>query len=88
MPEISSDGKTPPPFRMNQFGGSIGGPVDLPHYSGKDKTFFFFNYEGQRQRLGATTLNVVPTAAERQGNLSAIPTQILRSALRVTRRPG
>ena len=44
------DGNTPPPFRMNQFGGAIGGPVDLPHYSGKDKTFFFFNYEGQRQR--------------------------------------
>ncbi len=49
---------------MNQFGGSIGGPVFLPKYSGKDKTFFFFNYEGLRQRQGTTTLNIVPTAAQ------------------------
>src|ERR1700687_6205960 len=66
----------PPPFRMNQFGGSIGGPVVLPHYNGKDKTFFFFNYEGQRQRQSNTTLNIVPTLAERQGDLSAISTTI------------
>ncbi len=70
------DGINPPPFRMNQFGGSIGGPVILPHYNGKDKTFFFFNYEGQRQRQSSTTLNIVPTLAERQGDLSAISTPI------------
>jgi hypothetical protein len=70
------DGKNPPPFRMNQFGASIGGPVELPKYNGKDKTFFFFNYEGQRQRQGSTTLNIVPTAAERTGDLSVISTPI------------
>ena len=48
----------------------------LPKYNGKDKTFFFFNYEGQRQRQGSTTLNIVPTAAERAGDLSVISTPI------------
>jgi hypothetical protein len=36
-------------FKMNQFGGSVGGPVMLPKiYNGKNRTFFFFNYEGTR----------------------------------------
>ena len=39
------------PFRMNQFGGSIGGPVLIPKiYNGKNRTFFFFDYEGLRRR--------------------------------------
>ena len=34
-------------FRRNQFGGTIGGPVTIPHlYHGKDKTFFFGDYQG------------------------------------------
>jgi len=42
-------------FRNNQFGGAIGGPIV------KDKTFFYFAYEGQREGLAITSLNVVPT---------------------------
>ncbi|HXG91920.1 MAG TPA: carboxypeptidase regulatory-like domain-containing protein [Blastocatellia bacterium] len=42
------DGLEPPPFKRNQFGGAIGGPIR------KDKTFFFFSYEGLRQRQGLT----------------------------------
>jgi hypothetical protein len=39
------------PFRMNQFGGSIGGPVWIPKvYDGKNRTFWFFGYEGLRRR--------------------------------------
>lgn len=65
-----------PPFRFNQFGGSLGGPVLLPGYSGRDKTFFFVNYEGQRRRRQTTTIATVPTLAMRQGDLSAIRNQI------------
>ena len=63
-----------PPFRRNQFGFNIGGPVVLPHfgeggpifgYDGKDKTFFFFSYEGLRQRQGLTLTSNVLTDAQR-----------------------
>jgi hypothetical protein len=58
-------------FRMNQFGGSIGAPVELPKlYSGKNRMFFFFNYEGTRWRRGAVFTTTVPTAAERAGDFS------------------
>ncbi|MGA2985385.1 MAG: carboxypeptidase-like regulatory domain-containing protein [Terriglobia bacterium] len=46
-----------PPFHLNQFGGSFGGPIE------KDKTFFFAAYEGYRQDLGQTLSGYVPTAA-------------------------
>jgi len=61
------------PLRRNQFGGTLGGPIVIPKlYNGKDKSFFFFAYEGTRQRLGATSSSIiVPTALERQGNFSA-----------------
>jgi hypothetical protein len=48
-----------PPFRRNQFGGSVGGPI-IP-----DKTFWSFNYEGLRQSLTATQLDEVPSATAR-----------------------
>jgi hypothetical protein len=58
------DGPTVPPFRRNQFGAAIGGPVI------KDKTFFFFNYEGLRQSLSSTQVDIVPSNNARQGILS------------------
>ena len=48
---VTSGGKRLPPFERNNFGGSLGGPIQ------KDKTFFFAVYEGLRQRLGITTIN-------------------------------
>jgi hypothetical protein len=45
-----------PPFRLNQFGGNIGGPIR------KDQTFFFANFEGLRQRLAQTQIGFVPSA--------------------------
>jgi len=62
---------TKAPKRFNTFGGSLGGPVTIPHlYNGKDKTFFFVDYEGNRKRTSQPEQYLVPTAAERAGNLS------------------
>jgi Carboxypeptidase regulatory-like domain/TonB dependent receptor len=63
-----------PPFKRNQFGMNIGGPVRLPHfgqggspfsYKGTNRTFFFFSYEGLRQRQGLTLTSNVLTPAQR-----------------------
>jgi len=51
---FDASGAPKPPFRQNQFGASIGGPVK------KDKAFFFFNYEGFRQNLGESFRFNVP----------------------------
>lgn len=57
-----------PPFQRNEFGFTNGGPVVLPHiYNGRDRTFYFAEYQGFRQVLGTTQVIPVPTQAERQG---------------------
>ncbi len=57
-----------PVLRYNDFGGTIGGPVIIPHvYNGKDKTFFFFSEEVRRVVSYATATAYVPTAEERNG---------------------
>jgi hypothetical protein len=55
-------GKTEPDLRQNDFGGTVGGPVEIPHlYNGKDKSFFFVSYEGLRLTAPhAATINYVP----------------------------
>ncbi len=69
----TSDGRfKAPPFNQNQFGLTLGGPVVVPKwYNGKDKTFFFVNYEGQRLRRGNTTLTAVPTPDMKRGDFSS-----------------
>ncbi len=57
-------------LKRNQFGGTIGGPLSLPGYSGKDKQFFFFAYEAMRERQGLVFNNIVPTAAMKTGDFS------------------
>jgi hypothetical protein len=49
------DGNSPNPFLLNQFGGSVGGPIL------KNKFFFYANYEGLRQRLDGTQIGLVPS---------------------------
>jgi Carboxypeptidase regulatory-like domain len=58
--------------RQNDYGGTFGGPVIIPHlYNGKDKTFFFFSWEQYRQTNGGTTTSTLPTTAELAGNFNA-----------------
>ena len=57
-----------PPFVRNEFGFTNGGPVVLPGiYNGRDRTFYFGEYQGFRQVLGTTQVIPVPTADERKG---------------------
>ena len=55
-----------PPYRLNDFGGRLGGPIL------HNKTFFFVNYEGYFERAASTLITSVPTLAERQGNFSGV----------------
>jgi len=60
------------PFRQNEFGFSLGGPLVLPkvYHPRANKTWFFVAYEGFRHNQSGTVLTRVPTAAERQGDFS------------------
>ena len=59
------------PLRYNVFGGTVGGPVIIPKlYNGKDRTFFFYAYEGSRRGEGDIRTLTVPTADQRAGNFS------------------
>jgi len=59
------------PYRQNQFGFTVGGPVLIPKiYSGKNRTFWFFNYEGNRIRQGNSSFQTIPTPAMIAGDLS------------------
>jgi len=61
-------------LRFNNFGGTLGGPVVLPHvYNGKDKTFFFFSWDTSILHLTGTQTYTVPTPLMRQGNFSEDP---------------
>jgi hypothetical protein len=63
-------------FTQNQFGANIGGPVLIPHvYDGRNKTFFFFNFEGFYLRQGQSFTNTVPTLSQINGDLSDIATE-------------
>lgn len=59
-------------YNRNEFGGNFSGPVFLPSvYNGKDRTFFFFNWEGFRRRQATTLSSQMPTEAQRSGDFSA-----------------
>src|SRR5882724_9779703 len=60
-------------FNLNQFGGAIGGPIR------KDKTFFFIDYQGRRQRKGIPFVGLVPTPAMKNGDYSRDPFGNLRT---------
>ncbi|MCS7027007.1 MAG: TonB-dependent receptor [Bryobacteraceae bacterium] len=56
-----------PPFRLNQFGFAVGGPLR------KDSTFFFFNYEGLRRTQGQSRVSTVPLSGPRAGDFAGFP---------------
>ncbi len=58
-------------YRQNQFGFTLGGPVFIPHvYNGRDKTFFFGDYQGTRIREGLPYVESIPTAEERSSGFT------------------
>jgi len=62
---------TNPAYEQNSFGGSLGGPLNIPKiYHGGTKTFFFVNYNGKRGENPFDQFSTVPTLLERQGNFS------------------
>jgi Carboxypeptidase regulatory-like domain/TonB dependent receptor len=70
---LNKAGQKRPPFTQNQFGANAGGPLWVPHlYDGRDKTFWFFSWEGFRLRTGTAFTTTVPTPAEAAGNFSAL----------------
>ena len=75
-----------PPFRWNQFGFSLGGPVVLPKiHDGRNRTFFFVDYEGYRRNFLNSFQTTIPTLAMRQGDFSGQPNAIYDPT---TNRPG
>ena len=61
-----------PPYRQNQYGVTFGGPVRLPHFNGKDNTWFEAYWEGFRSAQSLSYFSSVPTAAMRTGDFSGI----------------
>ncbi len=61
------DGPKLPPFRLNQFGGNVGGPIK------RNKAFFFSNFEGLRQRQSSTYTDQVPSQSLRDRVLNTSP---------------
>src|SRR5262249_45869497 len=63
-------------LRYNRFGGSIGGPIWIPKvYDGRNRTFIFFDFEGLRDKFPEPLQFTVPSAAERNGDFSALLSQ-------------
>jgi len=68
---------TKPHIVGNDFGGTLGGPVVIPHlYNGRDKTFFFGTYEGFRLPSTTTEQYTVPSTLMKQGNFTGVATVV------------
>ncbi|HWC17905.1 MAG TPA: TonB-dependent receptor, partial [Terriglobales bacterium] len=63
-------------LHQNAFGANIGGPVLLPHYNGRNKTFFFGSYEGVRRHEGNANRSLIPTTAQINGDFSTQGVQL------------
>jgi hypothetical protein len=74
---LNATGKPRPPWVQNQFGAEGGGPLRLPNYNGRNRTFWFASWEGFRLRTGQPFTATVPTAQERAGDFSMINVPIM-----------
>ena len=62
-----------PPFRRNQFGFTVGGPLYIPKLiDGRNKAIFFANYEGLREQKALTQLATLPFSEQRRGDFSLV----------------
>ena len=91
---LNRSGRPRDALRYNLYGGTVGGPVWIPKlYNGRNRTWFFFGYEGIKDRFPEPTQNTVPTEAARNGNLSAYQaiydplTAVAEAGGRVRRQP-
>jgi Carboxypeptidase regulatory-like domain len=73
---LNGAGQPRPAWVQNQFGAEVGGPLSVPYYTGRKRTFWFTSWEGFRLRTGEPFTATVPTAAERGGDFSAIDTTL------------
>ena len=70
---FDSPEKPIPPFKLNQFGFNFGGPIIVPHlFNGRNKLFFFGDYEGKRARQAQTFVSSIPIDPFRAGNFSSL----------------
>jgi len=69
---LSAVNRPRPPWVQNQFGANAGGPVNFPHFGGRNKTFWFFSGEGFRLRTSEPFTATVPDKQERAGIFSEI----------------
>jgi len=69
-----------PPFKRNQYGLTLGGPIFIPKVvDGRNRFFFFGDFESTRVRESTTTTSTIPTAGMRNGNFSDLSSQLNRT---------
>ncbi len=74
----NSAGRERPDRQYNRYGVILNGPVKVPYlYDGRDKTFFLFSYERQKDNVAQPTLYSVPTLLMRQGNFSELGSTLI-----------
>ena len=77
------------PYRQNQYGFTLGGPIQIPKlYDGRNRLFFMSNFEGFRSRQATTAFATTMTAEMRNADFSAIPTTLLDPLTRVGTPPN
>ncbi|MSV30322.1 MAG: hypothetical protein EXQ52_16510, partial [Bryobacterales bacterium] len=70
---LNRSGRPRDTLRYNLYGGTVGGPIWIPKiYNGRNRTFFFFGYEGIKDRFPEPTLQTVPTQTQRNGDFSGL----------------